>query len=150
MRPAHCTNGLEAGPNAMRNRTSKRALRAFASARLALCVVGRVPSEWLRSPVAALPATGATLLTLIAYANLATTIVAVEKHACSTPARRWLAGIAVAVLELLAVIALTRGFLLIPNLDQAQQLARFATEMAALLAALALKVRALTTSRQRP
>ena len=92
----------------------------------------------------------ATLLTLIAYANLATTIVAVEKHASNTPARRWLTGIAVAVLELLAVIALTQGFLLIPNLDQAQQLARFAAEMTALLAALALKVRALTTSRQRP
>ena len=150
MRPAHCTNGLEAGPNAMRNRTSKRALRAFASALLALCVVGRVPSEWLRSPVAALPATGATLLTLIAYANLAAAIVMVKQGIVGGQARRWLAGIAVAVLELLAVIALTRGFLLIPNLDQAQQLARFAAEMAALLAALALKVRALTTSRQRP
>lgn len=110
MRPAHCTNGLEAGPNAMRNRTSKRALRAFAIALLALCVVGRVPSEWLRSPVAALPATGATLLTLIAYANLATTIVAVEKHASNTPARRWLTSIAVAVLELLAASLSRRAF----------------------------------------
>ena len=117
---------------------------------LALCVIGRVPSEWLSSPVASLPATEATFLTLIVYASLATTIVMVEQRVSGAPARHWLAGIAVAVLELLAVIALTQGFLLIPNLDQAQQLARFAAEMAALLAALALKVRALTTSRQRP
>ena len=117
---------------------------------LALCVIGRVPSQWLASPVMALPEAESVSLALIVYANLAATIVMVKQGIVGGQAKRWLAGIAVAVLELLAVIALTQGFLLIPNLDQAQQLARFAAEMAALLAALALKVRALTTSRQRP
>lgn len=117
---------------------------------LALCVIGRVPSQWLASPVMALPEAESVSLALIVYANLAAAIVMVKQGIVGGQARRWLAGIAMAVLELLAVIALTRSFLLIPNLDQAQQLARFAAEMAALLAALALKVRALTTSRQRP
>ena len=149
MRPAHCTNSLEAGPNAMRNRTSKRALRAFTIAFFALCVIGRVPSEWLSSPVASLPATEATFLTLIVYASLVTTIVMVEQRVSGAPARHWLAGVATALLELLAIIALTQAFLLVPSLEQAQRLARFVAGAAALVLSLALKVRALIAGNPR-